>query len=120
MIQPNVYDIAKKILDEFLSKKISKYSQLRNFDYGPTNPKKAVSGLSLYISKGIIKEKYILKNIKENKNTSDKFIQEVLWRSYWKGWLEKHDKVWLDYKSDLERNLNTISNNNFIAGLVSC
>ena len=100
MIKPNVYSTAEKILDEFLLKKISKYSQYRNYDYGPTYPHKAVSGLSPYISKGIIKEKYILEKIKKNKNISDKFIQEVLWRSYWKGWLEKHDKVWEDYVSN--------------------
>ena len=112
MIYSNVYSTAEKILDEFLLYKISNYSQYRNFDYGATDPHKAVSGLSPYISKGIIKEKYILKKIKENKNTSDKFIQEILWRSYWKGWLEKHNKVWLDYKFEVNNKLTTIVKSN--------
>jgi len=112
MIKFNVYSTAEKILNEFLRKKISKYSQYRNYDYGPTYPHKAVSGLSPYISKGIIKEKYILEKIKKNKNTSDKFIQEVLWRSYWKGWLEKHNKVWENYKSEVDNKLNNICKRN--------
>lgn len=27
----------------------------------------------------------------------EKFVQEVLWRSYWKGWLEARPGVWTDY-----------------------
>ena len=80
MSSVNVYKKSKYILENFLQEKISKYSQYRNFDYGPNYPHKAVSGLSPYISKGIIKEEYILNKINNNKNSSDKFIQEVLWR----------------------------------------
>ena len=28
---------------------------------------------------------------------NEKFIQEVLWRTYWKGWLELRPNVWTDY-----------------------
>ena len=94
----NIYEQSNIILDNFIKEKISKYSQYRNFDYGPNYPHKAVSGLSPYISKGIIKEEYILNTINKSKNNSDKFIQEVLWRTYWKGWLERHKEVWTDYK----------------------
>ncbi len=48
----------KNILRKFLQEKFLKYSQYRNFDYGPKYPHKAVSGLSPYISKGIIKRIY--------------------------------------------------------------
>jgi hypothetical protein len=27
----------------------------------------------------------------------EKFLQEVLWRGYWKGWLERHPRVWDHY-----------------------
>lgn len=27
----------------------------------------------------------------------EKFLQETLWRGYWKGWLERHPQVWRDY-----------------------
>ncbi len=103
MCSIDVYKKSKNILEHFLQEKISKYSQYRNFDYGPNDPHKIVSGLSSYISKGIIKEEYILNKINSSENSSDKFIQEVLWRTYWKGWLERHKEVWLDYKYSIER-----------------
>ncbi len=103
-----VYKKSKNILENFLQKKISKYSKYRNFDYGPNNPHKAVSGLSPYISKGIIKEECILNEINNSNSSSDKFIQEVLWRTYWKGWLESHKEVWLDYKDSFKVELDNI------------
>jgi deoxyribodipyrimidine photo-lyase len=32
---------------------------------------------------------------------SEKFIQEVFWRTYWKGWLEMRPSVWTTYQNDL-------------------
>ena len=104
----DAYKKSKIILETFLQEKISKYGQFRNFDYGPNYPHKVVSGLSPYISKGIIKEEYILNKINDSKNSSDKFIQEVLWRTYWKGWLELRNEVWLDYKESTELELDNI------------
>ena len=31
----------------------------------------------------------------------EKFVQEVFWRSYWKGWLEGRPEVWEKYKKSL-------------------
>ena len=31
----------------------------------------------------------------------EKYIDEICWRTYWKGWLEHRPKVWYDYLSDL-------------------
>ncbi|MEX1009736.1 MAG: FAD-binding domain-containing protein [Chthoniobacterales bacterium] len=33
--------------------------------------------------------------------TIEKFLQEVLWRGYWKGWLELRPQVWEDYAAAL-------------------
>ena len=33
----------------------------------------------------------------------EKFIQEILWRIYWKGWLEKRSTVWSDYLKNLNK-----------------
>ena len=104
----DVYKKSKDILENFLQEKITKYSQYRNFDYGPNYPHKVVSGLSPYISKGIIKEEYILNKINDCTNISDKFIQEVLWRTYWKGWLERHQEVWSEYRDSIELELENI------------
>ena len=36
-----------------------------------------------------------------NIRTAEKFIQEVLWRGYFKGWLEHRPAVWLRYKQNV-------------------
>jgi deoxyribodipyrimidine photo-lyase len=36
---------------------------------------------------------------------SAKFVQEVYWRSYWKGWLELRPSVWRSYRSALAQRL---------------
>jgi len=40
----------------------------------------------------------------------EKYIQEVYWRLYWKGWLEWHPGVWADYRSELSQIQQTASN----------
>jgi deoxyribodipyrimidine photo-lyase len=38
---------------------------------------------------------------------ADKFIQEVFWRSYWKGWLAQRPAVWAEYRTRLAAGLQT-------------
>ena len=33
----------------------------------------------------------------------EKFVQELLWRRYWKAWLDLRPSVWADYRADVER-----------------
>ena len=91
-------------LNNFIEKNLIEYSKFRNFDYGP-NQRTNISCLSPYVSHGIISEKEIidkcLKKYSFIKN--EKFIQEVLWRVYWKGWLELRPSVWSDYLEDLKK-----------------
>ena len=100
-MKTNVYEIAEDLLNVFLEEKITRYSKLRNYDYGQENPHKIVSGLSPYISHGIINELDILKKLRNSKNKCDKFKQEILWRTYWKGWLEHNKSIWDNYKKNL-------------------
>ena len=88
-------------LDHFLSNKLSEYAKMRNFDFGPQNQKK-VSCLSPYISHRVLVEYELLKRIISKTTTpkSEKFVQEVLWRIYWRGWLETHSEVWTDFVED--------------------
>ena len=90
-------------LDNFLLNGLEKYSEQRNFDDGSLE-KSNVSKLSPYISHGLINEREIidqcLKKFSFSKN--EKFIQEILWRIYWKGWLELRPEVWRDYLIDLD------------------
>ncbi len=89
-------------LNQFVENNLSEYSKLRNFDFGP-DKRSNISCLSPYITHGIINELEVIdKSLKKFSFTkNEKFIQEVLWRTYWKGWLELRPNVWSDYLIEL-------------------
>jgi len=91
-------------LNDFIENNLDEYSKLRNYDFGPEN-RSNVSCLSPYITHGIIDEKEIIKKSlnKFSFAKNEKFIQEVLWRTYWKGWLELRPNVWNDYLIELRK-----------------
>ena len=99
-------------LNNFIEQNLSDYSKLRNFDFGPDN-RSNISCLSPYITHGIINELEVvdksLKKFSFVKN--EKFIQEVLWRVYWKGWLELRPNVWSDYLIELGKVKDQFKNN---------
>jgi len=90
-------------LNKFIENDVSNYNTKRNFDFGATN-RSNVSCLSPYITHRLITEyetaKLVLK--KHPFQKVDKFIQEIFWRVYWKGWLELRPKVWNDFIDDLK------------------
>jgi len=90
-------------LNNFTEQNLTDYSKLRNFDFGPDN-RSNVSCLSPYITHGVINELEVIdKSLKKfSFSKNEKFIQEVLWRVYWKGWLELRPDVWTDYLRELE------------------
>ena len=89
---------ALKNLDKFIESNLSEYSRLRNFDFGP-DKRDNVSCLSPFVTHGVLNEIEIIKKSlsKFSFSKNEKFIQEVLWRTYWKGWLELRPNVWTDY-----------------------
>ena len=89
-------------LEDFIDKNLHEYSKLRNFDFGPEQ-RKNVSSMSPYITHGILSETEVIKKSlkKFSFAKNEKFIQEVLWRIYWKGWLELRPTVWSDYIIEL-------------------
>ena len=91
-------------LDNFVEENLAEYSKLRNFDFGPEK-RSNVSCLSPYITHGVINEREIIeKSLKKfSFSKNEKFIQEVLWRTYWKGWLELRPNVWTDYLIELNK-----------------
>ena len=90
-------------LNNFVEKNLSDYSKLRNFDFGP-DKRDNVSCLSHYVTHGVLNEIEIIKKslAKFSFSKNEKFIQEVLWRTYWKGWLELRPNVWNDYLVSLK------------------
>ena len=99
-------------LNYFVENNLSEYSKLRNFDYGPDN-RSNISCLSPYITHGIINEKEVIKKSlnKFSFAKNEKFIQEVLWRTYWKGWLELRPSVWTDFLIELKKIKGDFQNN---------
>ena len=99
-------------LNNFVENNLSEYSKLRNFDYGPDN-RSNISCLSPYITHGIINEKEVIKKSLDKFSfaKNEKFIQEVLWRTYWKGWLELRPSVWTDFLIELKKIKEDFQNN---------
>jgi len=95
-------DKALESLDTFINNDILNYSSKRNYDFGPIE-RKNVSCLSPYISHRLIDEYEISKKVlsKYPYQKVEKYIQEIYWRVYWKGWLELRPKVWDDFTEDL-------------------
>ncbi len=108
-------------LENFIDQNLLKYSKLRNFDFGPKE-RSNISCLSPYITHGTICESEIIKKVlsKHQFSKSEKFIQEILWRIYWKGWLELRPNVWNDYLTEIKdlsiKHKNNIDYKNAING----
>ena len=96
-------DGALKQLDAFINSELENYSFKRNFDLGPKD-KSNVSCLSPYISHRLITEYEVAKTVlaKFPLQKVEKYIQEIFWRVYWKGWLELRPQVWTDFLEDLK------------------
>ena len=106
-------------LNQFIQNNLVEYSKLRNFDFGPQK-RDNTSCLSPYITHGLINEVEIInKSLKKFSFVkNEKFIQEVLWRVYWKGWLELRPNVWTDYLEELKDiKKNFINNKDYLAAI---
>ncbi len=67
----------------------------RNTDAGPEG-RQAVSGLSPWLRHRLVTEHEVIASVLEHHDprSARRFIQEVLWRTYWKGWLQMNREVW--------------------------
>ena len=74
------------------------YAERRNHVPG------TVSGLSPYVRHRLLTEEEIAVAVLQQHSyeAAEKFLQEVCWRTYWKGWLEMRPGIWLRYLEDLE------------------
>lgn len=92
---------ALNALAEFVPRAGSDYARDRNTDTGPGRDN--VSSLSPYIRHRLLTEREVVAAVLEQHqpSTCQKFVQEVLWRTYWKGWLEQNPTVWRRYRHDL-------------------
>lgn len=92
-----------------------RYTDGRNFDHGP-GAHTAVSVLSPYLRRRLVTEQEVVATALalHGLQGAEKFVQEVLWRSYFKGWLERRPQVWASYWQGLQADLAALESNHFV------
>jgi deoxyribodipyrimidine photo-lyase len=89
-------------LDEFLPQAGTRYTKSRNFDFGPDR-RGNVSMLSPYLRHRLVLEQEVLQSVLQRHQlaAANKFVDEVFWRAYFKGWLEHRPAVWDDFRASV-------------------
>ena len=87
-----------KRLEAFLPHAGADYGKRRNEVPG------VVSGLSPYLRHRLLTEDEVVGEVlkRHSFGEAEKFIQEICWRTYWKGWLEMRPWVWSQYLDELQ------------------
>jgi deoxyribodipyrimidine photo-lyase len=85
------------------------YANGRNTDHG-SGAHKAVSVLSPYIRRRLVLESDAVAAAlaAHGPKDAEKFVQEVIWRGYFKGWLELRPQVWTSYCTGLKGDLSAL------------
>ena len=85
-------------LNAFVPRAGKDYASTRNFDFGPQKHTN-VSTLSPYLRTRLLTEWTVIETVlkEHSKSAAAKFIDEVCWRTYWKGYLEQRPQIWEEY-----------------------
>ncbi len=96
-------------LDEFLPHAGRDYAERRNYDLGPDD-RSNVSALSPYLRHRLIGEDEVVAAAlgRHGFRGAERFVQEVAWRTYWRGWLELHPETWANYRDEVGRLLGQV------------
>ncbi len=88
-------------LGNFVPRAGRDYAAGRNTDNGPDGHPHT-SLLSPYLRYRLVHEREVVKAVlvKHSLPAAEKYIQEVLWRTYWKGWLEMRPGVWSGFVAE--------------------
>lgn len=88
-------------LAQFVPNAGRRYSAERNYDDGPNDgaPRRNVSQLSPWLHAGLLGEREVIAAVlaEHSSIAADKFIAEVFWRLYFKGYLEQRPSIWSHY-----------------------
>ncbi len=103
-------------LRAFIPKAGRAYTQFRNTDYGPAK-NTAVSQLSPFIRHRLITEVEVLNAVLAHHRFHDaeKFVHEVFWRSYFKGYLEARPEIWQHYLAARDYHIEALARNSALA-----
>lgn len=83
------------------------YATLRNLDL-PGHPH--VSTLSPWLRHRLLTEAEVIRaTLEAHPRGAEKFLAEVWWRSYWKGWLELRPGIWTAYRQGVQAGLNRMA-----------
>jgi deoxyribodipyrimidine photo-lyase len=79
-----------------------RYANGRNYDHGPEKHT-AVSVLSPWIRRRLVTETEVIAAAlaAHGPEPAGKFIEEVIWRGYFRGWMERRPQVWDSYRKGL-------------------
>lgn len=96
------------------------YAKRRNFDMGP-GAHDGVSQLSPWVRRRLVTEREVVDAAvsAHGAATAEKFVQEVFWRTYFKGWLEGRPTVWADYLGGLDADLDALAGDRRLARRVA-
>jgi len=95
-----------KAMQAFAGHMGQQYEQGRNYDNGPERHTD-VSMLSPYIRCRLITEQEAITTAltAHGRDDASKFIEEVIWRGYYKGWLERRPQIWDSYVAGRDADL---------------
>ncbi len=119
MFKSNI-SFAEEQLLSYLHKTGKYYEANRNYSEDSSN-NNTTSLLSPFIRYRLISEEQILQKVlkKHELRECEKFIQEIYWRTYWKGWLEHRPSVYSDYLEDRNKLIEQFSNKKFYLNAIS-
>ena len=92
------------------------YDRCRNYDLS-AEQRTNVSALSPWIRHRLITEAEVLDVIlgTHTFQAAERFVHEIFWRTYFKGWLEQHPGVWPAYQAGLHRQIKSVSKDRRLA-----
>lgn len=101
-----------KRLSAFEGNMGSHYASNRNADLGPDD-RTNVSALSPWVRTRTLLERELAEAAVDRfaLSTAEKFVQEVCWRTYFKGWLEHRPGVWTAYREAVTRQRQALATN---------
>jgi deoxyribodipyrimidine photo-lyase len=94
-------------LSAFLPQAGRQYSELRNLDL---RGHPHVSGLSPWLRHRLVTEAEVISAVlSAHPRGAEKFVTEVWWRTYWKGWLELRPGIWSAYRKGVQAESNRLA-----------
>jgi len=103
-------------LAHFAPSAARQYAEARNTDPGP-GAAGAVSRLSPYLRYRLLTEREVVAAVLDRHGlaAAEKFVQEVLWRTYWKGWLAMRPAVWARFVQERDRQRQDFADTSLLA-----